>query len=76
MAYAENCDRCGRWTNPEAAGVSWSRVWYEDGQGGELQDPRFRCPACTDAHGIGYTNCAPGYPGNGRNPTLVEGPSQ
>lgn len=65
---AFNCDRCGRFMNPDAPGASFSRTWYEDGHGGELRDPEFRCSPCTDKHGVGYTNCAPGYPGSGRNP--------
>lgn len=65
---AFNCDRCGRFMNPDAPGASFSRVWYQDGYGGELQDPEFRCHPCTEKHGVGYTNCAPTFPGNGRNP--------
>lgn len=64
----ERCDKCGRFTATAAPGVSWSRCWWEDGRGGELEDPRFRCHPCTEKHGVRPTNCAPGYPGNGRNP--------
>ena len=68
MGFAFNCDRCGQFTNPKAPGVSFSRTWWNDGYGGELRDPEFRCSPCTDKHGIGFTNCAPAFPGNGRNP--------
>lgn len=64
----ENCDRCGRFIWPNAPGVSWSQQWFHSWDGPELDDPNYRCSPCTDKHGVAPTNCAPGYPGNGRNP--------
>lgn len=65
----ENCDTCGRFVSQFGAGVSWSQTWSHDMSGcPELHDARLRCSPCTDRIGIGWTNCAPSYGGNGRNP--------
>lgn len=67
--WLENCDVCGRFVSAGAPGTSWSQNWSYDMSGfPELGDLRWRCSPCTDAHGIARTNCAPNYPGNGRNP--------
>lgn len=67
--FATNCDRCGRFMSQGAPGASWSRTWSHDMSGcPELDDPVFRCAPCTARHGVGWTNCAPNFPGNGVNP--------
>lgn len=64
-----NCDCCGRFVSPGAPGTSWSRQWYYDLDGcPDLEDEEWRCAKCTDKHGVGSTNCAPTFPGNGRVP--------
>jgi hypothetical protein len=65
----EKCDACGRFVNAGAPGVSWSQQWSYDMSGcPDLHDAKFRCSPCTDKWGVGWTNCAPAYGGNGRNP--------
>lgn len=67
----DRCELCGRYLNPGAPGVSWSQSWGYCMDGSpDLYDPTYRCSACTDKAGIRPTNCAAGYPGNGRNPTF------
>lgn len=70
MVFQSRCDACGRFLSEGAPGVSWSQWWsYEMDGTPNLHDPIFRCSTCTDAYGIPPTNCAPAYPGQGRNPT-------
>jgi hypothetical protein len=65
---SERCDLCGRFINPNAPGVSWSQSWGYCMDGSpDLYDPTYRCSPCTDAAGVKPSNCATGYPGNGRN---------
>lgn len=62
--FGIQCDRCGRFINPCAPGVSWSqtRTWMT------LSDTVYRCAGCTHKHGARQTNIeAPGYAGI--NPT-------
>lgn len=72
----EHCDKCGRYVNPKASGVSWSRQWsYDMGGTPDLHDETYRCSPCTDIHGVKATNCVgSGY--NGRNAALAEGNGQ
>lgn len=68
----DRCEICGRFVNPQAPGVSWRQTWGYCMDGSpDLHDPLYRCSPCTDAHGIGPTNCAANYPGNGRNPAAA-----
>lgn len=69
----ERCDTCGRFVNSFAPGVSWGQEWSYDMSGcPDLHDPHYRCSPCTDNLGIPWTNCAPSYQGNGRNPAPPE----
>lgn len=69
MTYVVNCDKCGKFVNVEGPGVSWSQTWSYCMDGSpDLNDPQTRCSPCTELHGVGWTNCAPNYGGNGRNP--------
>ena len=68
FGFLDRCECCGRFVSIGAEGVSWSQTWsYQMDGTPELNDPRYRCSSCTDKFGIGWTNCAPSYPGNGRN---------
>lgn len=65
------CNKCGRYVNDGAPGVSWAQSW-STGWGGvpDLHDPGFRCSPCTDKHGIPPTNCnETERKYHGRNPT-------
>mgnify|MGYP000865221313 FL=1 len=69
MLHGFKCDACGRFMRPGSPGSSWSQQWSHDMSGyPDLHDPKYRCATCTDAYGVGRTNCAPSFPGNGRYP--------
>lgn len=69
MDLRTRCDACGRFLSEGAPGASWGQCWGYDMEGcPDLYDPVFRCSPCTDKHGLPPTNCAPSYPGQGRNP--------
>lgn len=60
-----NCDVCGRFVAARP-GASWSQQWHQDMGGFPcLDDPKWRCIDCTTTHGVGDTNCALSYGGNG-----------
>lgn len=65
--WYNRCEICGRFVNPGGPGVSWRVTWSWSGGTPCLDDPSYRCSPCTDAHGVGPTNCADSYPGRGRN---------
>lgn len=62
-----NCDTCGRFVKPSGPGVSWCQTYTFM----TLNDPTYRCDACTEKLGVKDSNCNPSAgPWNGRNPRL------
>lgn len=70
----DRCDKCGRFVQQLAPGVSWCQTWSYDMSGTpDLHDPTYRCSPCTDKHGVKVTNCAHPERYSGRNPIEVHG---
>lgn len=67
--WPEHCDRCGRYLNTNATGVSWCQTYTPPH---DLNDPTYRCSPCTDKFGIKPTNCNESErPYHGRNPPVA-----